>query len=476
MPTIQESKLVRLLRLLRSTPEDEVKDFRRWLESPWCNTNKNVVRLYKLIIPFHPGFEAPVLTREWLSIKMFGSIKDKQTRNLMTLLAKQVDKYLVHNRLKHDKELQHRLLGQVFLDKGALSKGLDLMIQEVQAIQALPVTGAREHLALFRIHRELFEEPSGRLRNIPGDRTLQKMEEALDNYYGLNLAFLLAERRNRSHIFDEPENPHLSEQVRFLQNLAERTGNQVISLYLARLKDTQDFWTLKEQFLKLREQLPYPDQKRLLLLLINEALSELLKGDTRIIPHIFELYRTGVDQKLIFHHGYLTQRTFINVITASDLAGEIDYAQDFAKTYLNALPAKLRPDAHIWARAYLARLQKKYTVSLDLIAQHSFSNFAFSLLGRMLSLKSYFDLFRQDDSYYQFLLNYLESFEKWLRRENILSLEQKTAHLNFLKYVKRLVHLQGEKKHSREMIQSIKEDLSREEAIVSKRWLLETLE
>ncbi len=480
MPTIQDSKLVRLLRMLsigdNPKSDDQIKEFRRWLESPWSNTNRNVSKLFKLLIPYHPHFDDPLLTREWISKKIFNAAKDKQTRNLMVSLARQVEKFLIHSELQADHQLQHRLLTKINLERGAFEKGLEMIQSEIKTVSAFRPTGSSKCLDLFQLGKALFGEPHGIFRNQPGGQQLRELGHNLDQFYALNLGYILTEKMNRTNIMNTQESNSFYFQIQYLQALSEKYDNPALSLYAAKLQGDLDFQTFKQRFLTVRPQLDIITQRNFLLLLINEALALRFKGNTQITKDIFELYKIGIQTKSLFHYGYLTERTFFNTIISSTLAGELEFAQNFATNYLPYLTKEFQKDAGIWAEAYLLRNRSQYEASISLMVNHTFTTFAFNLLGRILCLKSYFDLYQADQSYFQFLTNYTESFEKWLRREQMLSQERKLAHLNFIKYVKRIIRVETEERNFQEKFQAIAEELSLEKAIISKQWLEEILQ
>ena len=113
---IHPSKLTQSLQLL--TPP-EFKSLHKWLQSPWANPNKKLVELYRQLQKHHPDFTSRTLTKENLFAQLYPgkNYDDKWMRNIMAALCKQVDKFLVHERLEKEEVMKKRYLAQEFLER-----------------------------------------------------------------------------------------------------------------------------------------------------------------------------------------------------------------------------------------------------------------------------------------------------------------------------------------------------------------------
>ena len=67
MNSIFTSKFVLTIKTLG---EDELKAFENWLRSPWCNSNKNLIRLFEQLKKYYPQFKTNKLTKEKLFRKV----------------------------------------------------------------------------------------------------------------------------------------------------------------------------------------------------------------------------------------------------------------------------------------------------------------------------------------------------------------------------------------------------------------------
>ena len=83
MSSIFQTKFVALL---RTFDQAELRDFRQWLVSPWCSSNKNLVPLFEELRKHHPRFTSPHLTKELLFERVLpnGKYSDRRLNNLMS--------------------------------------------------------------------------------------------------------------------------------------------------------------------------------------------------------------------------------------------------------------------------------------------------------------------------------------------------------------------------------------------------------
>ena len=59
------------LDIIKTFSEDEIKKFDLFLSSPYFNSKKSIVRLFKELRKFYPDFDSEDLTEEYLYSKVF---------------------------------------------------------------------------------------------------------------------------------------------------------------------------------------------------------------------------------------------------------------------------------------------------------------------------------------------------------------------------------------------------------------------
>jgi hypothetical protein len=106
----------KFFQLLQTMEPAEVKAFDLWLQSRWCNTNKNLVRLLARVMQYYPAFTDPKLTKERLFRQVLpdGKFSERRMNNLLSEAYLAGERFLVFQRFAGNHELQQMLLAQEF--------------------------------------------------------------------------------------------------------------------------------------------------------------------------------------------------------------------------------------------------------------------------------------------------------------------------------------------------------------------------
>jgi hypothetical protein len=94
-----------IIKLLKTFSNKEMKEFREFLESPFFNKRKAVVKLFEVLNQAHPEFEAEILSKEIVFSKLFPDKKfnDSTLRVLTHYLYELTEKYLAYSRFGKEK-------------------------------------------------------------------------------------------------------------------------------------------------------------------------------------------------------------------------------------------------------------------------------------------------------------------------------------------------------------------------------------
>ena len=109
----------KFIEILKTFSEEELKDFKIWLNSAWCNTNKNLPKLLEKLKKYHPDFDHKLLTKERLFKQVMPGKKYSVywLNNLMHQAYIQAKRFLMSRRLFREEALQTDLLTQEFQDR-----------------------------------------------------------------------------------------------------------------------------------------------------------------------------------------------------------------------------------------------------------------------------------------------------------------------------------------------------------------------
>ena len=431
---------------IRTFSEDELKAFNQWLNSPWCNSNKNLVKLLDKLKKYHPAFDHPKLTKEKLfkQILPTGKYSDRRMNNLLSEGYLSAERFMIFNNLATNEHLQKDLLTQELQNRHLEDWFFRDIHKEIDRLDNKPIKDWEDHLDLLRLHRRVYHHPNQSPRMQPGGQTIVQMGEQLDLVYLLEKAAIINEKIFRNRILKD-ENHEIEKELAVWQMASEGVEHPVIEFYKMRFAYEEEtmleqYFELRAAFLERYEELNEKEQKVHLMSLLNDTV--LLKRSNQIeISASLPLYKLGLETKIIFDQGILNHVTFRTIVAASNYIKSFDYTNHFIAYYIQNLETELQIDGRTWAKAHTAYWQENLTKSLDILITHEFKIHYFQLHGRMLTTQVYFDLYLKDNSYQSYLFDYFNSFEKWITREKIGSSFYKKSFLRFVQKSRSLAKL-----------------------------------
>ena len=131
--------------------------------------------------------------------------------------------------------------------------------------------------------------------------------------------------------------------------------------------------------------------------------------------------------------GYLTQWSYINIVTAGIRLREFEWTEQFIRTYREQLDPEVRDNVYAYNLATLYFEQGHFARALQSLQDVEFSDAFYHMAAKLIQLKSYYEL---DETEAFFSL--IEASRKYIRRNRQLSDYQKQSNTNFLKLVSRL--------------------------------------
>lgn len=201
-----------------------------------------------------------------------------------------------------------------------------------------------------------------------------------------------------------------------------------------------------------------------------------MKGDLEIIHELHQLYKTGIENGLLFHYGKLTVNTYVNIVTTANSVDDFDYSKMFIEKYTCFLPPEKMDDGRAWALGNWHYKQGQYEKSVEFLSNHHFEDNTFIRSSKFLLIQSYFDACLVDDSYYLFFRDYCEAVKKYFRRSKVLSKERNLAYINFVNFSFKVIKLINENNYALNNFKYLVKEINTENNMQGKKWLLAKIE
>jgi len=183
------------------------------------------------------------------------------------------------------------------------------------------------------------------------------------------------------------------------------------------------------------------------------------------------MYKTGLVHRSVFFNGKLPGATFTNIVSSGIGANEFEWTKSFIEEYGFQLDETTRMDAITYSWAIWNFHQNEFEETIKLILNYPFSKPLQIILSKTILIRTYVELFLQDDSYYELSIAQINTFEKYIRNNKIFSETVAKGYLNFARHTKKMVNLKIQKKD----LSPLEKKLQDTQDTRLKSWLLEKL-
>lgn len=463
----------KFIRLLKTFDPEEIKAFEGWLRSPWCNTNKNLIRLLGKLKKYYPEFSDRKLSKEKLFHQVLpdGKFSDRSMNNLLSEGYLAAERFLIFQRFSKNDQLQQSLLIGEMQARDLNDWFFKLSDGEIGRLEAKGIMDWEDHLDLYQLYRTVYHHPDLDTRMQPGSSSITSMEQQLDLVYLLEKAAIINEKISRSRVL-KGEKHEVRAAIKKWELVTEGIFHPAIELYKLRFAYTEtNRWTqyqhLRKQVMDQLKMINEKEQKIHLISLINDSMHFVKTGDLDITA-LLPVYQLGLETGVLLNQGKISRSTYTMVVIMSNTKGDFDYTRDFINQFTGKLNDKIREDCYHWAKAHTAYWAQDLETSLNILQLYVFKAVFFQLFGRILLTQVYFDLYLQDDSYQFLLFNHLDTFEKWLNREQLWSKQNKVSFLRFVQKCRALVKYHGAIDFKPEQVETLLENESNIQAL---NWL-----
>lgn len=473
----------KLIALLQTIQPEELRWLAKWVRSPYCNSNEWVVALFDYLRKFAPDFDAPKLAKEKAFKHLFPDkpYDGQRLRVLQFRLSALVEEFLVAQRLKRERLTHQELLQAELGERNQYELFLKQNRGLAEELEQSPYRDEHYYLARWRQQHDHFFHPRTARYGFSADQ-LEAIMQNLDAFYILSKMRYSAELRNRQNILPEAyEIALLGESIQLAEQHPVFGGDKVFQAYrdiLALMEQPEN-----ESIYRRLEDIAYhhlhllrpTDQASLLRYLVNTSIQLYNKGKQEYLGRQFRLYQLGLEQGLFLDEDKLSDTTFLNIIVTASVLGELDWIEGFIARYAPALPAAQQVDAVSLGTAYWYFAKGEFSASNALLQQVESSGLQYQLRVKSLSLRNYFELFLQDETYYELAVYESKAFGKFLRRNEKITESRARGYLALCSFIRKLARLKVTGQWTGGKLAKLRKELEREGAVVARPWLLEKL-
>ncbi len=445
---MQKSKLIDRLRLIE---REELRNFGKFVESPYHNTDEKVVRLFDYLKKYHPVFEHKKLDRDYITEKLFPEWKGnvyKKLSHVMSSLSDRVDDFFILREMEED-ELER----QQFLLKAYKRRKGDWFFNQVsdtlnKTLDETSEYGINYYLHKYRLNHEIYTHTATE-RVEKGIESFKNVVANLDAFYFSQKFLYASEIRFRELYYSEKSEILLLEEMLKEAEKATFADKQHVIIFSAIIKlyytkDKKDYEQLKKLIFEGLHQFSLVEKLDTVMFVNNFCIMEYNQGKEDYLIEVFDLHEYGLHQKLWLVKGYLSNLTYNNIVAIACLLEKYDWTEKFIRDYSKYLREEIRDSLRTMAVCRLEFSMGNYEKILELLRGVEFVDLHHNLAAKSYQLRSYVELGGYDMLFY----DACNAFAQYCRRNKTIGKETKETHLNFIKMARRIHQHQYEKKEN----------------------------
>ena len=474
--TIANTKLASLL---QSLEKEEISRCKRFLQSPYFNSNKDIVKLYTEILRLLD--RGKPLEKGHLWRKIAGKDRpydDVRFRKFTSDLYKLVRQFLVVEMVEKSDDRQSLLFIESLIGRGQIDKIKHSIKKDVESAD----DSANLRDAVFHRHQHFTERKLYELFELDQQRTikprLEEMSQHADAFYLIEKLRLMCEISTRKLVKNIDYKVYFADEVvDMLENDQEfRREHKEVDLYFRMYKlltdptrDEATYFDFKEALKKHANLFPKKIQiEELFNAAQNYCVGKVNSGDQKFLGELFELFETLVDNRTIIINNQVTPWYFRNIVFVGLRLGKYDWVERFIQDFEVYLPENLRDNAVSFNRAQLYFYRKDYNQVLQELFHVEYDDLSYNLNSKLMLMLTYYEL---DEI--ELLSSHLDTFYTFLNRRKDFPEQRRKPYKELIRYTRKLIKVLP---RDTETIEKLKvEILSNNKTIANASWLLEKL-
>lgn len=474
----------KLIDILENFSESEFRDFGKYVNSPYFNSNNKLTVTYGYFRKYFNKFSHSGFTKECLYNEVFPgtAYRDSETRKLLSGLTKLAEGFLMQIAYDNDKFEKDINLAGMFIGKNNL-------IHAERLIQALEKVSSEEKINgqhyFYNMMQVQIKKKSIEIKK----ESFQTRDFAEDNInifllcYFISFSIKIVQNINAKQYYNlisaDTELTKLftlldiDKYIDWLKNRESKYSDTII-MYLCIIKclnniyDINSYKTFKELLLKNYSQYSHMELINLFTCMQGILINRTRENDPGALPEIFDVNNLILEHKAysMYPGGSMNYGTFVTMITIAISYKKHEWARKFIDKYTPLLNEKHRLSLNNYAMAELAYATGSPGESLKYSGKIEYEGFFMKHEVNVLKLKIFYDENDFVSIYYQ-----LDTYRKLVEGNKFVGDKQYDIYSNFLKVYSELVKIKENEDKTGPAL--LLKKIETTNNMLAKEWLLE---
>jgi len=470
---------MKIFKLLNSLSKNEIKLLRKAVHSPLLNTNKSVIQLFELLRKQHPDFEDSIAVKRKLFKKLFPkeAYYDHKLRRLFFELTKIIENVLLQLHYEVNPFERRKKLVTIYKQRGIdalFQKETNDVLVELEKSDFKSANYYQHKLELLttKYFHPLYDKYK------LADDILKKIDDCLDTHYMISKLRLTIALKSRVQVMNEQYNYRFIDSLKIENKKGFQADNILVELYLdaVNLMDNYEdavFNYFEKKLFGQITQFDLIDQLFIFHAGLNIAYLKKRENVTSKYQNTpLKWLKFGIKHHLLTEANIMQESIFANVVIQGCQAKEYEWVKRFIETHKSQLRVKDLASSLLYYEAIIFFLQKDWDKTLELL-NISAKKAIYPPRIRTMLIRTLFEKFLLDDSYFDSLMANLQAFEVYIRRDKYFADGRLLAHLKFVQILRLLTKKIFAKQEKGEIEQWFNKAMADNPPIQSKKWLIE---
>ena len=462
---------LKALQIISTFTSDECKDFKKFLQSPYHNSRKNLIDLFSFIQKNENNWTNPNFSYENIFKLLHPNQKFDKTAvtKAFSALYKLLETYILIKKNVSDELSENiQLLGyynQFNLDELYKDKEKEL---EKALGDSNKSSDYLTHL-LFEIEKCSYASTKDKR---VGDINYHNASFKLDTFFFYTKLKLACLMLNRSLIVAVKYEYKLIEET-LSQELVTQLNSKVIHFYylayqlLRQPNSAALYEKLKYELMIHGNELETTDLS-LLYTFLENCTSSVYTNMKAFYTNLFDIYLQQIQNKTIYYFDHLHRSVLKNIIKVALKLGKNDWAELFLKNHRYLIiPEQNAEEIYYFCLSEIYFSQKKYDETLVSLAKVKPEDIFIKLSLKRMYLKIYYE-----KGEFNALDSGINSYRVYLSREDSIPEEKLKKEKTFVNSIQKMMKLKLERKDAEFPLFW---DKIKAESIVDKQWMEEKL-
>lgn len=428
-----------------------MKEFEKFIASPFFNKGRNYMPFFEQLKNFHPGFNDDKMTPEYIYEKMYpGKQFNRQILwNMTSQMLTMAEEFLMNLSLRKNKFVREQQIVEEFSER----KLLDHQSKKIKEMKtALEKTGFGSNyfrnklqLANTRIANLYLEDT----QHLLFEHVINKGEYVILSFMkdisaviaGIEASSNMYSNELQTNIpFQFVKSLKLEKLLEYSYKNKFRYSSLLEMYYLSIMivlesEKTEYFFKLKKLFEENYKTFSQEEKYSWIIDLTNYCVEKINTGNKEFRKTIFELDKFKLREGIVFPKRYMAKTLYLQILGNALAVNETDWAKKYIDTYIQKLKPSYQKPMQALSSACLNFKVKNYEKVLEDLSKVKFVDVIDKVYVKTIYIMTFYDL-----GNYELFLTHIDSMKHFLNKNKLIGEYYKRSYSKSLNCLTKLLH------------------------------------